>query len=130
MILSFGQCVAVAAGGAVGCLCRYAAQVSCLASVGKAVPTLAVNIAGCLLIGIVSVFVDHLNPAPWVRLLCVTGFLGGFTTYSTFALDSVNIAQTDSLLHAAIYVFVTVIGGVAACLTGRYAAVKVLELLG
>lgn len=130
MIPSFGQCVAVAAGGAVGCLCRYAAQISCLGSVGKAVPTLTVNIAGCLLIGIVSVLIDHLNPAPWVRLMCVTGFLGGFTTYSTFALDSVSLAQTDSLLRAAIYVCITVIGGVAACLSGRYAAVKAFELLG
>ena len=64
--------------------------------------TLAVNLVGCFLIGLLTGLTDHGSPqAQTVRLFLVTGFLGAFTTFSTFGLETVNLARLDGLLPAA-----------------------------
>lgn len=95
----------VALGGAAGSLCRHAIG---LAFAGAGFPwgTLAVNWAGSALIGAAH----GLGLEGGTRLLLVTGFLGGFTTFSAFSLETVTLAERSAPL-AALYVAASVAGG-------------------
>ncbi|MFE9115035.1 fluoride efflux transporter CrcB [Streptomyces collinus] len=80
---------AVSLGGAVGATARYAASLW-WATPPKGFPwtTLGVNIAGCAVIGVFMVVITEIRPAhPLVRPFFGTGVLGGFTTFSTYAVD-------------------------------------------
>jgi len=81
---------AVAVGGALGVLARYGAARTVALLVEQSFPwsTWAVNLVGCLLIGLSVPFFGELVEAEEMRLLFVTGFLGSFTTFSTFSLDT------------------------------------------
>lgn len=72
-------------GGGLGSICRYSIGAFLLHSSGRAFPwaTLAANVIGCLCIGLLSGFFER-RQAGIVYLLLVTGFCGGFTTFSTF----------------------------------------------
>lgn len=77
----------VAAGGALGSLCRHAVSTELAFRFGRAFPygTLAVNAAGCFLLGEIA---GHALNHPSALLFIGTGFLGGLTTFSTFAMDT------------------------------------------
>ena len=100
----------VALGGAVGSLARW--------GLAEAVPgawaTLAVNLSGCLAIGLLAgwLFVRH----PRLRLLLGVGFLGGYTTFSTHLLDARGLL--DEPLRAAAYVGGTLVGCLLAAAGG------------
>jgi CrcB protein len=106
---------AVALGGAVGALARYGISELLPEHRGELpVGTLLVNLVGCLLLG---VLVAHHRESAWLRPVLGTGVLGGFTTFSTFAV------QSDHLLDRApgialLYVAVSVLGGLAAVQLG------------
>lgn len=129
MAASLAGCVAVAAGGAAGCLCRYWVQQMPLLGADRSWPTLAVNIAGCLLIGIIATLIDHRGTYPLLRLMIVTGFLGGLTTYSTFTLDAATMTRAGELLKALGYVAVTLLSGFAAYAGGLLIARAVIDYL-
>lgn len=89
--------LAVALGGALGSVCRYLLAGSVQSWLGLAFPygTLAVNVLGCLVIGVfLGTLEVHDLPSPMMRLLLVTGFLGGFTTYSTYSAEAVGLLQS------------------------------------
>ena len=75
--------------------------------------TLAVNVSGAFVLGTL-----HEVGPPMVTVLGTAG-LGAFTTFSSFAADSVRLAERGSTWRAAIYVVVTVVSGVAAAALGR-----------
>ena len=113
----------VAVGGVVGSLLRYA--------VGTAVPhaaggwpwsTVAVNVAASLLIGVVAGWAHWRHAAHWVRPLVMSGVLGGFSTYSAFAVDTVSLAEGGSDALAAAYVVVTLIACIGAAAVGTVVA--------
>lgn len=106
----------VAVAGALGVLARYG--LSSLVH-GDALPwmTVAINLAGSFALGMLVV-VDW--PSPQARTALGVGFLGGFTTYSTFAVQAVLDADSGRWATAAIYVGVSVVGGVA-CAAAGYA---------
>lgn len=113
----------VALGGAVGSVLRYA--------VGTAVPhvaggwpwaTVAVNVAASLLIGLVAGWAHWRHPAHWVRPLVMSGVLGGFSTYSAFAADTVGLADAGSGALATAYVVVTMLACVGAAAVGTVVA--------
>lgn len=112
----------VALGGAAGSCLRYLLSrwsVGLWAAFPQA-GTMLVNLAGCLLIGILFGCAERaqlMNPA--LMLLLVTGFCGGFTTFSTFAADAVGLAARGQMLIALAYVAVSVAGGLALMLAGR-----------
>jgi len=118
--------LAVAAGGALGCVCRYAMQQMPMLDGDRTWPTLAVNILGCLLIGLVATLVDSHGGYRTLRLIVVTGFLGGFTTYSTFALDTATLVRSGEMLRAFGYMAMTLAGGYGAFLIGQFTAEKIL----
>lgn len=124
---ALSEILLVASGGAVGCVGRYAAD-SIAMFPDKNCNTIAINITGCLLIGILWSLSDRtsLIPAGAYRLL-VTGLLGGFTTFSAFSLHPVLMMRNGLFGEAALYVLVTVIGGLAACYAGMMATERLLH---
>jgi len=99
------QAVAVAGGAAVGALLRWGAGLAFNAAwAGFPLGTLLVNCLGGLLIGVAMVWFAR-SPDETLRLLLVTGVLGGFTTFSAFSAESLGLLQRGSwglaLLHSA-----------------------------
>lgn len=108
----------VAAGGAAGSALRYAASLLLAAvSVAGVWPTLAVNAAGSLLIGLLSGWGLR---GGW-SLLAVTGLCGGFTTYSTFSLQTVALLQEGRWAAAAGYAA----GTLALCLGATWLGLRI-----
>lgn len=111
-----------AAGGAIGSAARYICGVLALQWYGARFPwgTLFVNVFGSLLMGIVSGLVIHRAAlSADVRLFLATGVLGGFTTFSAFALDTAFLAGRDVTLSA-IYVVASVALSLLALSFGLY----------
>lgn len=106
-----------AVGGAVGALGRWAVADALPHSPG-AWPwaTFLVNLTGCLLIGVLTGLLGARDPEPpWARPLLAVGLLGGWTTYSAFAVE---VVQAGSPALAAGYVLASVVGGVLATAAG------------
>jgi fluoride exporter len=107
-------------GSGLGGAARY--LLSCqIQSSGSKMPygILTCNLIGCLLIGIIYGLVKTHHPS-WISPLAVTGFLGGFTTFSTFALDAQKLIQAGNLALAITYILLSVIGGLALSFAGYY----------
>lgn len=112
--------ILVGAGGALGALARWGiAEMVTVSADGFPWPTLIVNLAGCLLIGIAA---RRLAPATDVWFAGVTGVLGGFTTYSAFANEVRSLLDTDHTSLGLVYIGVTIAGGLLAVEIGRAAA--------
>jgi fluoride exporter len=80
--------------------------------------TLAVNVIGCFLIGIVFGFSEKGHvPAEW-RLFLATGILGGFTTFSAFSYETVAMFRDDQFWYALAYIFASVLVGIGATFAG------------
>lgn len=78
-----------------------------------------VNVLGCFLIGVLyGYFKSKASTDPVLPLLLMTGVLGGFTTFSTFSFETVQLLQQNEWLKAAFYVVGSVGVGVAACFLG------------
>lgn len=75
--------------------------------------TLAVNLLGCLCIGLIAGLLEHRESADPLRLLIMTGVLGGFTTFSAFGLETFGLLRAHEPLMALSYVTASVIGGLA-----------------
>ena len=106
----------VALGGAVGSVCRY--LLSCMNSTSYPLGTFAVNILGSLVIGLLVGFVNKGSLSPEMKLLLVTGFCGGFTTFSTFANESFGMMKAGDVLLSALYIGASVVVGVLAVWVG------------
>ena len=97
----------VFAGGGFGAACRFLVTALVTDRLGSAFPygTLTVNVIGSYIIGLVTFyfsFVHNTAVPEHFRLLCVVGFLGGFTTFSSFSFDTLILAQNHSLSTAGI----------------------------
>lgn len=94
--------IAVAAGGALGSLARHATNVAVHRGLGDSVPyaTAIVNIAGCFVIGVLAglVAAGQLRLGETGRVFVFVGILGGFTTFSSFGLDTFTLVRSG---HAA-----------------------------
>ena len=103
---------AVAAGGALGASGRYMIASLTHSYLGKDFPygTLMVNVLGSLLVGyMVVVFTGAEKTHPYLWLLLVTGVLGGFTTYSAFSMETLQLIQDGQLSKAGLNIFFTVV---------------------
>jgi CrcB protein len=117
-----------ALGGALGALARW--------GIAEALPhargawpwsTLLINLTGCLLLGVLFAVLAARVPEPsWVRPFIGVGVLGGYTTYSTFAVEIVDLGRTGAALAAAGYLLVSVVGGVLAVALGAVTARRVV----
>lgn len=111
------QMLLVALGGAAGSLARYGVGVAVARVFGLAFPwgTLAVNVAGGLAMGVLAARVGPENEQ--VRLLLGVGVLGGFTTFSTFSLETVRLLQ-QAPGNAMLYIAASLVLAVGACWAG------------
>ncbi|MBI3187589.1 MAG: fluoride efflux transporter CrcB [Gammaproteobacteria bacterium] len=102
----------VAAGGAVGSSLRYLLSSGIYAWYGRAFPwgTLAVNVLGSFAIGLLSILlVEKFNVAQEWRLAIVVGVLGGFTTFSAFSWDTLDLMQQGLTVKALVNVMANVL---------------------
>ena len=91
-----------------------------LALLGPGFPwwTLAVNVAGSFLIGLLAGLFGALETGHHARLFLTTGFLGGFTTFSAFSLDALTLWERGAASHAALYVLASVLLSLLAAAMG------------
>lgn len=110
----------VAAGGAIGAVARYLAAVSWGAG---AATTFAVNVSGSLLIGVVAG--SSIGQDERWRLFLATGVLGGYTTFSTLALESLMTARGGAWTTAMFNLVASGVAGLAAAAAGLWIGAKV-----
>jgi CrcB protein len=107
--------------GAAGTLARYALQGAVQFRTGAGFPTgtLAVNLLGCFLLGGIGQYsLNYLAFPPEWRVAITLGFLGAFTTFSTFGWETVRMLEDGEWGKAMLYVAASVIGGVLAVMAG------------
>ena len=115
------EVILVACGGAFGAISRFAVgrlSENFLTSLTFPLATLFINVLGCFLIGFVSELSLRGALSPHLRLLIVTGVLGGFTTFSAFGLETFALLRSGHLFMALTYVIASVIGGTLATYAG------------
>ncbi len=114
----------IAAGGAIGSLGRWALGLA-LGSPRGRFPwaTFVVNLSGGFALGLLMVFVlDVWPPSRYVRPFLGVGVLGGYTTFSTYLLDTRSLVAADRTATAAVYLFATMAAGLAAVWAGIFLA--------
>ncbi len=114
--------LAVSAGAVVGVTARYLAGnlTHVLLPVAFPVTTLVINIVGCVLIGLMqTLFLELIAARREVQLLISVGMLGGFTTFSTFSVETVQLIEAGRLGAALLYQATMLLGGLLAVLLGR-----------
>jgi len=104
------NCLCVGAGGFIGAVLRYLiSQLPLQAGSGFPVKTLMVNVAGAFAIGLIAAYTLKGHPAdPRLILFLKVGICGGFTTFSTFALESMDLMQRGNVAMALVYVALSV----------------------
>jgi CrcB protein len=115
--------VAVAAGGALGALARYGLDRLVQRHSVSVFPwsTFAINVSGCLVVGLViGALVDRHHAPQWIRAALVVGFCGAYTTFSTFAQETLDLTEANDYFLALVNVTASVIVGLAAVLLGNH----------
>ncbi len=112
---------AIAMGGAFGAVGRYAASLWVYQLLGRNFPygTLTVNVVGSLLMGFLSILlIERLTVGAELRAFLMIGFLGSFTTFSTFSLETINLVLGGELLKAGVNIMISVLVCIVACWFG------------
>ena len=114
----------VAAGGVVGALARYGLSDAFPVEPGRfPVTTFAINVAGAFMLGVLLEWLlKHRTIEHWARFLVGVGTLGAFTTFSTFATETVVLIRDGHVAIAAAYAVGSMVAGVAAVLLGLASA--------
>ena len=115
--------LAVSVGGAVGALSRYGLDSFIEQRTESTFPwaTFAINVSGCLAVGfVIAALVDRHHAPAWLRAGLVIGICGGYTTFSTFAQESLDLLEGRQAVVAALYVAASVILGLLAVLVGTH----------
>ncbi|MCB1852332.1 MAG: fluoride efflux transporter CrcB [Gammaproteobacteria bacterium] len=113
------QILSIAAGGAAGAVLRFWVSNGVYALLGRGFPygTLAVNVIGSLLMGLLFVFfLERMNISAELRGALLIGLLGSFTTFSTFSIETLNLIEQAEYLKAGLNMLISV----AACLMAAW----------
>ncbi|MDR2964107.1 MAG: fluoride efflux transporter CrcB [Bacteroidales bacterium] len=112
-------------GGGVGSVLRYSISLALqkfqILLHGFPLHTFAVNVLGSFVIGLLMGYL-YKNPTHWLFLLFVVGVCGGFTTFSTFALESVNLLKTQHFATMIVYM----LSSLALCVSAVFAAMRIV----
>jgi CrcB protein len=114
--------VAIAVAGALGALARYGLDGWISRNAPTSFPwgTFAINVSGSFLLGLLFVLMtERYRPDPWLRSAVTIGFLGAYTTFSTFSLETYRLAEDGAYGLA----FANVVGSVTVGLAAVYAGV-------
>lgn len=117
--------VAIAVGGVLGCWARYYMTGLIQNIAGRDFPyaTLTINVLGAFLMGFLFIeTLERLTLSPALRAGILTGGLGGFTTFSTFSMEALLLAEEGEIGRAALYVVLSVVLGLTAAFSGAYVA--------
>lgn len=111
------NCVAVGAGGFIGAVLRYGISLLPLDRTGSfPVNTLLINVLGAFCIGLIAALGVKSGLSPRWMLFLKAGICGGFTTFSTFALETVSLMQSGRTVSALVYIALSLILGGGAVL--------------
>ncbi len=113
--------LAVGVGGAVGAVSRYSLDRFIEHRVESAFPwaTFVINVSGCFAVGfIIAAIVDRQRAPQWLKVGLTIGFCGGYTTFSTFAQESLDLIEARDLAIALASIGASVLLGVLAVLAG------------
>lgn len=124
---TFTKILSVAIGGAFGAVARYLINISPLSNLFEKFPfhTFLINIAGSFLIGFLLIlFTDKLAINENLRLAIMVGFIGAFTTFSTFELEIFELVRERFFVSAFLYLFLSVLLGFVGVLAGVWLARK------
>ena len=126
--MNLTTCLVVMLGGAIGTFVRYAASVLML-PVSRELPwgTIAINVAGSFIIGLVGTLTLAAGRFPLpenARLFLMVGFCGGFTTFSAFSLQSLELLRSGALGRAALNIVLSVALCIAAAAAGHVLAAR------
>lgn len=119
--MNFYKLLLVGAGGMLGSIARYITSKSIHEKVNAVFPfgTFTVNIAGSLVIGFLYAWLSRKTGGnESMKLLLGTGFCGGFTTFSAFAFENVDLLQQKLISTSVLYICLTLVIGFLAVLTG------------
>ena len=111
--------ILVGIGGALGAIFRYLAGKITFEGVFP-IATFFVNLLGCVLIGFVSAIALKRGVSSHFLLLLKTGFLGGFTTFSTFSLEAVMLFQNKHYFEGGMYIFLSGLFCLLGVILGQY----------
>lgn len=115
------QVIAIALGGAGGAVLRYWTATAVYSVLGRGFPwgTLVVNVLGSFVMGFLSiVLIERMSLGPEWRAAILVGFLGAFTTFSTFSMETLNLLEEGAVIRALLNMFVSVLLCVAAAGVG------------
>ncbi len=112
--------LAISIGAILGANARFALGGWVLDRLGGEFPygTLLINVTGSFVIGLTYALIERHGAPDWVRPLVIVGFLGAYTTFSTFSLDALALAERGAWLAAAAYVLASVVASLAAVWAG------------
>lgn len=119
----FKTIIYVAIGGAIGSVLRYLITLVINKQFSHNIPiaTLFINIVGCFLIGLlVGIFDKNNEIDSSLKYLLITGFCGGFTTFSAFGLENYSLFQSQNPFYALLYIGLSVVLGLAAVWFGLF----------
>lgn len=120
-----GPYLAIAIGGTLGCWARYWLTGFVQNTVGRGFPyaTLLINVLGAFVMGFLFIeTLERVTVSPAVRTGLLTGVLGGFTTFSTFALETLMLMEEGAVVKAILYVTLSVVLGLSGAFAGIYLA--------
>ena len=123
-----GQTAAIAAGGAIGAVLRFWISSGIYGLLGRGFPygTLAVNVVGSLLMGILYVLlIERLALGAEWRAFLLVGLLGAFTTFSTFSIETLNLLEQADYAKA----FANVVLSVVACIAAAFIGITIARQL-
>jgi CrcB protein len=117
--------VSIAIFGILGCWARYGMTNLVQAIYGRDFPfaTLSINVGGSFLMGFLFIeTLERLTVSPELRTGILTGFIGGYTTFSTFEMEILLLVEQGAPIKAVIYIILSVLLGFAAAFFGAYIA--------
>lgn len=105
------NCIFVGAGGFIGAITRYLfGLIPIKLNCNFPIKTLAINVIGSFIIGIISIIaIKNKNINSHIILMFKVGFCGGFTTFSTFAYESMDLIKGGNILFALLYIMLSVL---------------------